>query len=369
MTRRRANNDGLPHRVYEYWGTEVYSIGFKMKDNRWAFRLTCPIANKVAIARIRKDAIRRALSLTADGSEIETIGPLITEWFTWQRDLPTTSARKRAQSTMAENEREAQNLRDVFGDMAIVDIKPHHAFAYLDKCEQLKRGPKGNKEIALFQLILQRAVRKGIIDLNPLREVDKLPTSPSTRYVENSELELALTVGRERGGSTLIAALALHVAFLCVRRSTEALDLRWSDILEDGIHWVGKKKGATDFKRIVMIAWSPELRSMIEEARSVRGEIDGQASEFVFGTQNGTRYTKGGWKKTLDRLMDACKEAANAQGREFTRFNLQDQRPKGVSDKMDAGHQDVQDATLHKSKRMIDEVYDRRRTRHATPAR
>jgi integrase len=369
MTRRRVINDGLPHRVYEYWGTEVYSIGFKKKDNRWAFRLTCPIADKVAIARIRRDAIRRALSFTADGSEIETVNHLIADWLSWQQGLPVTSTRKRALSTMTENEREAQNLRDVFGEMAIVDIKAHHAYSYLDKCDALKRGPKGNKEISLFQLILQQAVRKGIIDSNPLRGVDKLPTSPSTRYVEDSELDLALRAGRARGGSTLLAALALHVTFLCVRRSTEGLDLRWADIHDDGIHWVGKKRTATDFKRKVVIAWSPELRSMIEEARAVRGKIDDQETEFVFGTQNGTRYTKGGWKKTLDRLMDACREAATAEGREFTRFNLQDQRAKGVSDKMEACHQDVQDATLHKSERMMHGVYDRRRTRRAKPAR
>lgn len=369
MTRRRVINDGLPHRVYEYRGKLVYSIGYKKKDNHWAFRLSCPITDRIAVARLRRDAIRRALSCTPDGSEIETVNHLITDWITWQHDLPVKSTRKRALSTMAENEREAQNLRNVFGEMAIVDIKAHHAYSYLDKCDELERGPKGNKEIALFQLILQRAVRRGIIDSNPLRGVDKLPTSPSTRYVEDSELDLALKAGRARGGSTLLAALALHVTFLCVRRSTEGLDLRWADIHDDGIHWVGKKRTATDFKRKVVIAWSPELRSMIEEARAVRGKIDDQETEFVFGTQNGTRYTKGGWKKTLDRLMDACREAATAEGREFTRFNLQDQRAKGVSDKMEACHKDVQDATLHKSERMMHGVYDRRRTRRATPAR
>ncbi|MBN8491743.1 MAG: hypothetical protein J0M00_10015 [Burkholderiales bacterium] len=369
MTRPREVNDGLPHRVYEYRGTKTYSIGYKKKDNRWAFRITCRIDDKVAITRARRDAIRRALALTADGSEIETVNQLITDYFEWQKALPEKSTRKRAKSTTAENLREAQNLRNVFGEMAIVDIKPHHGYSYLDKCDELGRGPKGNKEISLFHLILQRAVRKGIIDSNPLRDVDKLPTAPSTRYVEDSELAFALEIGRARGGSSHLAALALNVGYLCVRRSTETLDLRWQDVQDDGIHWVGKKRTKADFERKVVIAWSPELRSMTEEARALRGKIDGQETVFVFGTENGTRYTKGGWKKTLDRLMAACSEAAVAAGREFTRFNLQDQRPKGISDKMEAGHQDVQNATLHKSKETVGRVYDRRRTRRAQPAR
>lgn len=369
MTRRRRVNDGLPHRVYEYRGKEVYSIGYKNKDNTWAFRLACPVADRIASERLRRDAIRRALSFAADGSEIETIAQLIADWFKWQAELPAESTSKRKQSTITENLSEANNLRAVFGEMAIVDIKPHHAYSYLDRCDRLGRGPKGNKEIGLLHKILQRAVRKGIIDVNPLTNIEKLATAPSTRYVADSELEIALKAGRKRGGSTLLAALTLHVAFLCVRRSTEALDLRWSDISEKGIRWVGKKRTAADFERAVVIDWSPELRLMIDEARAVRGEINGQPAEFVFGTENGTRYTKGGWKKTLDRLMEAGAKLAAEEGVGFKRFNLQDQRPKGITDKMAARHQDVQDATLHKSERMIHEVYDRRRTRSATPAR
>jgi hypothetical protein len=107
--------------------------------------------------------------------------------------------------------------------------------------------------------------------------------------------------------------------------------------------------------------WSPALHATIDEARAVRGEIDGQPAEFVFGTEDGTRHTRGVWKKTLDRLVEEGAKLAAEEGVELKRFNLLDPRPKGISDKMARRHQDVQETTLHKSERMINEVHDRRR--------
>jgi len=52
----------------------------------------------------------------------------------------------------------------------------------------------------------------------------------------------------------------------------------------------------------------------------------------------------------------------------FAPFSLQDCRPKGVSDKLERGDSDTVDATLHSNRRMIRNVYDRRRVRVAKPA-
>lgn len=369
MTRPRKINDGLPHRLYERHGLKTYSIGFKRKDGTWAFRLACPLEDKRAVNRLRRDAIRRTLSFSSDGSNIETIAELVSDWIAWQDALPAKSTRKRAKSTMDENKREAENLVAVFGQMAIVDIRPHHAYSYLDKCDDLSRGPKGNKEVQLFQLILQRAVRNGIIDTNPLREVEKLPTSPSTRYVEHSELALALDVGKRAGGQLHRASLALAAGYLCLRRSTEVLSAEWSIVQPEGLLWTeGKTKGSS-VKRTVLISWSDELQGVIDSLKNLDGYDETPQTGLIFKTQTGARYTRGGWKATLRRLMAACEEEAKARGVPFTKFNLQDQRPKGVTDKLNDGHTDVQDATLHKSERMVNEIYDRRKKLRATPAR
>ena len=369
MTRPRKLNDGLPYRVYERKGLKTYSVGYKRKDGRWAFRLTCSIEDKRAITQLRRDAIRRALSYSSSETEIETIDQLVKEWIRWQRSLPAKSRRKRAETTLAENEREAKQLLGVFGDLAIVDIQPHHAYTYLDKCDALGRGLKANKEIQLFELILQLAIRKGIIHSNPLRGVEKLPTTPSTRYVEDSELSLALEVGRRSGGQLFRASLALAIGYLCLRRSTEVLSAEWSMVLPEGLLWTNGKGKRASVKTHVLICWSDQLREVIDGLKQLDGYNATPPDGLIFKTQSGTRYTRHGWKATLRRLMDACELEAKVRDVPFARFNLQDQRPKGVTDKLKDGHADVQDATLHTSSRMINSVYDRRRKVVATPAR
>jgi integrase len=354
--------------LYQRTGKRVYSIGYKQPDGTWLFRYQCDVDDKQQIAKLRRDAIRRVVAQSESRGALTTISQLIDAWFEFQESLPAGSERKRAPSTLAENHREANNLRDVFGHMPIVDLEPHHAYEYLDKCEQLGRPAKGNKEVSLLQTILGYAVRRGILKTHPLQTIEKLPVAPSVRYVKDHELGLVLTVGRELGGASKIVALALQVAYLCVRRSVEVRDLRRHHITDEGIVWVAGKRQAGQPKRQVTIEWSPALRSLIDEALAIQRAPDA-TGDHVFGTLRGARYTKGGWKANLSRLMQACVERAKEQGIAFEPFSLQDLRPKAVSDKLDARHDDVLDATLHTSERMIRQVYDRRPNRTAKPSR
>jgi len=369
MSRVRATHDGLPHRVYERCGKETYSIGYKRKDGTWAFRLSCPINEKNQIKRLRNEASKRALLYSEIGEEIQTLSELTSDWFKWQRALPAKSPNKRAESTLEENEREAKTLLSVFGEMLITDIRPHHAYSYLDKCDELGRGPKGNKEIQLFQLILNRAVRKGLIDSNPLRDVEKLRTTPSSRYVQDEELDLVLEVGAQKGGQLHRASLALAMGYLCVRRPGEVLAANWSMVQTDGLVWTETKTKGSQRKRNVTIHWTDKLKDIVDQVMELDGYSSYPIDGLIFKTQKGTRYTKGGWKKTLGRLMEACSIEAEARGVPFERFSLLDVRPKGVTDKLEAGHTDVQNATLHRSVKMIETVYDRRKSRSAAPAR
>ena len=60
MSRHRKRPDGLPHRVYERFGTRTYSIGYKGPDGTWRFRFKCSVTDAIAIARLRLAATLRA---------------------------------------------------------------------------------------------------------------------------------------------------------------------------------------------------------------------------------------------------------------------------------------------------------------------
>lgn len=363
MIRRRATPDGLPFRVYERFGKRVYSIGFKMRSGRWAFRYECPVEDLRQIAQLRKKATLESANVHED-TRTGGFAGLVAAWFAWQEDLPDSDERKRKDSTIAENRREAANLTKAWGHLEVAEISRTMGYDYLEACLHAARPEKGNKEIALARLVLEYAVRKGMIEENPLDRLQRNRVTREKRRVAAEEMALAVEMGRALGGQRLVVALALRTAWLCVRRSVEVRGLMREAIREDGILW---KDGKDDSKPAILIEWSPELRATVQEALQVkRSKVAG--TMFVFGNLRGQRYTKGGWKSMLDDLMRECETAAKERKLAFRKFSLQDCRPMGVSDKLEKGHADVQDATLHTDGKMVARVYDRRSHKRATPA-
>lgn len=371
MIRRRSTPDGLPFRVYERFGVRVYSIGYKLKSGRWAFRYECPATNQAEITRLRRKAILESATVQ-DDTPIGGFAGLIDAWFTWQESLPDTSADRRAKSTLDENRREAAKLKEAWGHLEAHEITRTMGYDYLEACVNAtdKKGnprprpEKGNKEMALAHLILEWGVRKNKLEVNPLSKLRKNKITRAKRLVTEQEMGLAVEMGRKHGGARLIVALALKTAWLCVRRSVEVRGITRHAITEDGILWAdGKDKT----KAKVLIEWSDELRATIDEAKKIKRNKDA-GTIFLFGNMSGQRYTKGGWKAILHDLMTACEEAATARKLEFRKFSLQDCRPMGVSGKLDQGHTDTQDATGHTDGKMISTVYDRRQTKKAKPA-
>ena len=363
MIKRRDNPDGLPYRVYERVGINKYSIGYKQTNGKWAFRYSCETSDKQKIAELRRKAIAESSLLNSYVHSNGQTAELIDAYFTWQESLPYSDLNRRADSTLKENKREAENLKKAFGHLDPAAITKTDGYTYLDACVQAKRPEKGNKEIALLQVILEYGVRIGRIEKNPLAGIRKNKTVTKRRHVTDVEMALAVEMGRSKGGARHIIALALKTAWLCVRRSVEVRAITRDAIGSEGILW---KDGKSKTKPSVLIEWTDELRETIEEALTVkRHHVAG--SMYVFGNMRGQKYTKGGWKAMLHDLMELCETEAKAKGIAFEKFNLQDCRPKGVSDKLSSGQTDTQDATNHTSDRMIRQVYDRRMVKKAKP--
>jgi integrase len=357
----------LPPRVYERFGVRDYSIGHKQADGRWAFRLRCAVADLDQIALLRAQACARVAGQPAPAVRIETVAQLAHAWFAYHTAMPSGAEGRRAASTLAENRREARSLVTAFGLRRVDSLRKPDAYAYLDDCVLRGRPGKGNKEIALLRLMLEFGVRRGVIEANPFDRVQQLPTARTDRLVTDAELALALDVGRMLGGPRLIVALALNVAWLCLRRSVEVRSLTRSQLTADGILWQAAKRQKGQAQRSGLIEWSTTLRALVDEALNVPRAVSG--SWYVFGNLQGQPYTKGGWSTVLAGLMRECQREAGRRCQPFTPFSLQDCRPKGVSDKMAAGASDVMDATMHSNQRMIQQVYDRRRLRVAKPVK
>lgn len=363
MIRARANPDGLPFRVYERYGARLYSIGYKMKSGRWAFRFKCLVDDANQIRKLRRQAIEESARIVDDVPEGGFAG-LVDAWFEWQAGLPESSATKRADSTIAENKEEAKKIKEAMGHLEVAEITRTMGYKYLEHYEHT-RPVKANKEIALARLILEYAIRKGMIESNPFHKIShNKVVEEAKRYVTHDELEIVVATGRVLGGPYHIIALALKTAWLCVRRSVEVRTITRDAIKDTGIIWTDSKSKT---KPTITIEWSPELRETIDEVLAIkRNSLAG--SWLLFGNLQGQRYTKSGWGKLLGTLMASAEELATALEMPFEHFSLQDCRPKGVTDKLEQGHTDTKDATLHSSDAMIARVYDRRAGKKATPA-
>jgi integrase len=363
MIRQRATPDGLPFRVYERYGLRVYSIGYKLRSGKWAFRFECPVQDARTIAKLRKKAILESTKVEND-VPIGGFAGLVKAWFAWQEDLPASDKRKRAASTIAENRRESANLIAAWSQFEPSEITKTMGYEYLEACVQGARPEKGNKEMALARLILELGIRKRLLEANPLAGLTKNAIKRTKRRVTAQEMALAVEVGRSRGGASHIVAMGLRTAWLCVRRSVEVRAITRDAITEDGILW---RDGKDSSKPAVLIEWSPELRATVDEAKAIK-RFHVAGTMYLFGNMRGQRYTKGGWKAILNDLMTDCEKVAAERKIQFAKFSLQDCRPMGVTDKLERGDTDTQEATGHTDGKMIAKVYDRRSQKRAKPA-
>lgn len=362
MIGRRKSPDGMPFRLYERIGKFKVSYGYKLPDGTWSFRLTAAIIDKAAVARIRAEAIDRANVLNGaplDGGETEV---LFRRYFAWQLGLPLESEDRKAASTLKENEKyEAPRILRTFGKVRPALIKPVHIYKYLDGRAAEGAPAKANKEIALLSAVLEFGRRKGVLELNPCRDIKYNKTRPDTRYVTPAELDLVMCVARERGGMYLVNALCLRAAYLTVSRPDEMRHVMRRSITAMGMEMaVGKrKKGRAE--KFKLIEWSTGLRSVIDEALTLQRTT----SLYVFGNSDGQPYTTSGFNTNLRRLMVHTAKKAEEEGVEFKRFTLKDMRPAAVTDRIEEGDESITNATGHSSDRMVKQVYDRRKTKTA----
>ena len=363
MTRRRAKADGLPFRVYCRAGVRTTTFWYAHRDGTRQTLATARTVRADEVAAARREAIQKGAELNGAAPAENTTGGLIDSYFKWQASLPARDERRKANSTLAENAREARNLRAVFGAMAASAILPEHLYTYQDLRAAAGAGAKANKELALLSAILEYGRRRGHVQVNVARGIKRVPVRPRQRRVEWAELELVHEVARAEGPSAEICALAAKAAWLTLRRPPEILGLTRSQITPDGLMFVAAKRKAGHAERRVLIQWSPVLREVVDAALSVRTRVAG--AWLPFGNLAGQRFTRSGWGTNWRRLMDKVRE----RHPEIEPFSLMDCRPGGVTAKQERGDADTLDATAHADARMVHQVYDRRRSRKATPAR
>ncbi|MFZ6801976.1 hypothetical protein [Undibacterium sp. Di24W] len=355
MIGRRNSPDGLPFRLYVDNGKFKVSYYYKLPSGKRAFTLSASVNNPDAIAKAKAEAIEQANELNGNTPKKGTIADLIKRYFAWQSALKLDDVRRKARSTLEENAYESKNIDKVFGKMSPEAIKAKHIYGYLAVRADGGAPAKANKEVALFSAILEYGRTRGELETNPCRGIKYNKTKPSTKLVNDEQLEFAIDEARKRGGQYVVLALCFYVAYLTTSRPDEMRGLLRTAKTAEGLKIPVGKRRADQAQKYKIIQWSPKLEAAIEEAL----RLQRTSSMLVFGNTDGQEYTRSGWGTIWRRLMTYCEKRAEVEGIEFERFSLKDMRPKSVTQRVQAGESNIINSTGHADERMIRKTYDR----------
>jgi integrase len=340
--KRNKENAGLPARWKVEHGAIFYQVP-KGLEPRWdgkkKFRLgaTLPEAYKVWADRLESVDSAKTIGALLDRYALEVV--------------PTKGAR-----TQVENQRAIRNLRGVFGDAPLTWIRPQHIYQYAD---QRKAKPvAANRAIDVLSHAFTKAVEWGYIDRHPFKgEVRLQGEKPRDRYVEDWELIECLSLESKRqSGSVLMIQAYIRLKLLTGLRRGDLLRLRIADCKEDGIHVTPSKTEHSTGKRVIF-EWSPELRSAIETAKTLRPV---HIAPWLFCTRKGEGYinevkgTASGWDSMWQRYMERVLKETKVK----ERFTEHDLRAKCASDAETLEH--ARALLAHADSQVTQRIYRRR---------
>lgn len=227
-----------------------------------------------------------------------------------KRYLAEVTPLKRSETTQADERRAIARLAAVFGEMRPSELTAQHAYQFLDRRRATPIA--GRHEIALLRAALNKAIRWGAIDRNPIAGVE-LPAVPRrTRYVTDAELAAARKLASER------LRVAIDLAYLTGLRQGDVLGLTRANLTDEGIEVTASKTG-----KAAVITWTDELREVVKRAKALPPQLPGQ---WLVRTRQGERYTPSGFASLWQALMRRVKASGGEP------FQFKDIRAKTASD-------------------------------------
>ena len=250
-----------------------------------------------------------------------------------------------AAETQKDYRKYSVKVLSVFGDMPSDAIKPEHVRKYMDK-RGLKSRTQANREKAFMSRVFRWGYERGLVKHNPTKGVKQFKEQARDRYVTDSEYSRLHSVAPE------VVKIAMELAYLCCARQADILELKKSQIIDEGILIKQSKTSVTQIK-----GWSPRLKDVIGQAANLPLK-SGMNSIFVIHQPSGAKYTRDGFNS---RWLKAKQQAKTAYPDMDFDFTFHDLKAKGISDlegniytKQEiSGHKDVKQTARYNRKIMV----------------
>lgn len=256
----------------------------------------------------------------------------------WNLFLDSPTFTELAPRTQKDYRQQQKKLLEVFGKMRADDVRIEQVRIFMDK-RGMDSKTQANHELASLSRVYGWGFERGYVKGNPCKGVRKFTAEARTVYI--TDAQYAAIYAEAIPG----LQVAMEISYLCAARLGDVLELRWNEVMDQGIYIEQNKTGAKQIKE-----WSPRLRSALQLARNTFG-IGG---EFVIATSKAGKVTT----KTLNNWWNDAKRAAEQKAGAPFGCNFHDIKAKGISD-YEGSSRDKQLFSGHKTESQV-LVYDRK---------
>lgn len=306
----------LPPRMHKK-GNAYYFVA----RNKWT-----PLGSDLNQARIKWAAIENEYSGNADNFAIALDNYLAN---VFQTGSPNTVAAYMSKAKL---------LKQVFGHMQLIDIKPMHIAKFVDS-HPSKSAARMAK--AIISATYALAIRQGNAELNPCLGIEVRGIKPRDRYITDQEF---ISI---REHATPQLRIAMDVAYLTGMRISDVLKIRLTDITEDGLVVKQTKTGKRQIFEI-----SEGLKSVIDYAKSIDRPI---GSFYLIPNYQGQQYQR---RVFYFQWQNACKKSGveNVHFHDIRGKAATDAKALGLDYQLLLGHATRKQSDEYIKARMVDRV-------------
>lgn len=237
-----------------------------------------------------------------------------------------------ARETQKDYRKYSVKVLSVFGAMKPDNILPEHIRKYMDK-RGVKSRVQANREKAFTSRVFRWGYERGKVKSNPCKGVKQFKENARTRYITDPEYYALLNLAPPH------VKIAMEIAYLCCARQADVLDLKKSQLLDNGLLIQQGKTSVIQIK-----AWTDRLREAVAQAEKLPLKNVMQTM-FLIHQPTGSRYTRDAFNA---HWMKAKKLAAERFPELDFNFTFHDLKAKGISD-LDGSLRDKQTISGHKN--------------------
>lgn len=272
-----------------------------------------PVGGKpVNLGYDRHAAIQAVLDMSGATDDAGTVEEL---WCTYQT-LPQW--KRLGERTKQDYAVYSTQLLKVMGPVAARIIRPADIARYL-RVERADAPVRGNRKVALLSNLMNVAVERGDIDVNPCKQVKRNQEKPRTEALEPADFARFLAWLRAQGQQRQVIALMAEFASMAGSRRAEFLHLTLPQIDSDAsVIRLMRAKQHGGAKRVENVTISPGMEDLVRRLRALP-RPDGCL--HVFTTRDGNPDTDAGFSATWQRAMAEALDAKLIE-RRFTFHDL-----------------------------------------------